>query len=133
MSLVSTLYSGSSGLDTSSQDLSVISDNIANANTIGFKAGRAEFADTLAQNIIGAGQIGTGAKLQVVQKILNQGSITISGVATDLALEGAGFFVLAGSHNGVNTTYYTRAGQFTIDKTGFLVNPENLHVQGYPA
>ena len=60
MSLVSTLYSGFSGLDGSSQDLSVIGDNIANSNTVGFKAGRAQFEDALAQTIIGAGQVGAG-------------------------------------------------------------------------
>ncbi len=133
MTLISTLFSGQSGLEGTSEDLSVIADNIANSDTIGFKSSRADFEDALAQSVLGAGQIGTGTQLQAVQKILSQGAITNTGVATDLALSGSGFFVVAGNHNGVDTNYYTRAGQFSIDKNGLLVNPDGLDVQGYSA
>lgn len=138
MSLMTALYSGASGLEVNSLELSVVGDNIANANTIGFKAGRAAFADAMAQQLVGstasgAGQRGLGVKLQLVQKIMTQGALTNTGLATDLSIEGNGFFVVKGAHNGSQGTYYTRAGQFTIDNTGYLVNLEGLQVQGYTA
>ncbi|HEY0715223.1 MAG TPA: flagellar basal body protein, partial [Polyangia bacterium] len=80
MSLMTALYAGASGLEASSLELSVVGDNIANGNTIGFKGSRAAFADAMAQNMVGGatgggGQRGLGAKLQIVQKILTQGSL----------------------------------------------------------
>lgn len=136
MSLVSSLYTGQTGLEQSSTDLSVIGDNIANSNTVGFKAGRADFSDAMAQQMLGGGgvvsQVGLGAELMSVQKILTQGALNNTGVATDLALDGSGFFVAKGSHNGRQGQFYTRAGQFTMDKTGYLVNQEGLRIQGYP-
>ena len=137
MSLTSSLYTGQTGLEASSTDLSVIGDNIANSNTVGFKASRADFSNAMAQQMIGAGgavsQIGLGAELLSVQKILTQGALNNTGIATDMALDGGGFFVVKGSHNGRTGQYYTRAGQFTMDKTGYLVNQEGLRVQGYTA
>ncbi len=136
MSLLTALNTGTSGLQANSLELSVVGDNIANANTIGFKAGRAAFEDALLQSMIGApgsGQIGLGAKLNAIQKIITQGALTNTGLATDLALEGNGSFVLAGNHNGVQGQYYTRAGQFTIDRDGFMTSLEGLKVQGYTA
>ena len=138
MSLMTALYSGASGLDANSTELSVVGDNISNANTIGFKGSRAAFADAMAQNLIGstpigAGQRGLGVKLQMVQKILSQGSLVNTGVATDLGIEGAGFFAVRGQTNGKDGTYYTRAGQFTVDQDGYLVNLTGLRVQGYTA
>ena len=71
MSLLTSLASGTTGLSSASADLSVISDNIANAGTIGFKQERAAFEDALAQTVIGgSGQIGLGSQLQSVQKIM---------------------------------------------------------------
>jgi flagellar hook protein FlgE len=72
--------------------LSVVGDNIANANTVGFKAGRASFEDSLAQTVIGgSGEIGLGVRVQSVQKILSQGALTLTGLATDMALGGKRF------------------------------------------
>jgi flagellar hook protein FlgE len=137
MSLVSSLYTGQTGLEQSSTDLSVIGDNIANANTVGFKGSRANFSNTMAQQMLGGGgvvsQVGMGAELLSVQKILTQGALSNTGVATDLALDGTGFFVVKGSHNGRQGEFFTRAGQFSMDKTGFLVNQEGLRAQGYSA
>ena len=137
MSLISSLYTGASGLEANSTDLSVIGDNIANANTIGFKESRAAFQDAMSQQMLGAGtassQMGLGVSLESVQKILTQGSISNTGVATDLAIDGNGFFVVSGAHNGMDGQFYTRAGQFTIDNSGTMVNLEGLHVQGYTA
>lgn len=134
MSLLSTLSSGTTGLQSSSLDLSVIGDNIANAATVGFKGSRANFEDALTQTVIGGdGEIGLGSHVQSVQKILTQGALTSTGIATDLALQGNGFFVLHGNHNGQTANFYTRAGQFTVDRDGYMVNQEGLRVQGFPA
>jgi flagellar hook protein FlgE len=133
MSLISSLYTGTTGLETNTQDLSIIGDNIANANTIGFKESRAAFEDQLSQQLLGAGQVGLGAKLQLSQRIFTQGSLTSTGIATDLALEGPGLFAIKGTHNGVTSTFYTRDGKFQQDKDGYLVNLEGLRVQGYQA
>ncbi|MEW6433331.1 MAG: flagellar hook protein FlgE [Myxococcota bacterium] len=133
MGLISSMYAGVSGLETNSTDLSVIGDNIANANTIGFKASRAAFEEAMAQTLIGGSQVGLGSRVQAIQRLLTQGALTGTGLATDLAIQGPGFFVVRGSHNGVDAQYYTRAGQFTIDENGDLVNLEGLKVQGYLA
>ena len=135
MSLVTALYTGATGLQSNSQELSVVGDNIANSNTIGFKGSRAAFADAMADNLLGggAGQRGLGTKLQAIQKIVSQGALTNTGLATDLAIQGNGLFVVKGSAGGQNGTYYTRAGQFTVNKDGFLVNLDGMRVQGYTA
>jgi flagellar hook protein FlgE len=138
MSLMTALYSGASGLETSSLELSVVGDNIANGNTVGFKGSRAAFSDAMAQNLIGdtgvdGGQRGLGVKLQVVQKILTQGALVNTGNATDIGIEGSGFFAVNGTRNGNNGTFYTRAGQFTLDENGYLVTLGNMKVQGYTA
>jgi flagellar hook protein FlgE len=127
------MYTGVSGLEANSTDLSVIGDNIANANTIGFKGGRAAFEDALSQSLIGGGQVGLGARVQAIQRLVTQGALTNTGLATDLAIQGGGFFVVRGNHNGADGQFYTRAGQFTIDRDGALVNLEGLKVQGYQA
>jgi flagellar hook protein FlgE len=134
MSLLTALSSGTTGLEASSLELSIVGDNIANSNTIGFKAGRAAFEDALTQSVIGGtGEIGLGSRLKSVQKILTQGALTSTGLATDLALQGNGFFVVKGNYNGQSANFYTRAGQFTIDDNGYLVNLTGLRVQGFPA
>jgi flagellar hook protein FlgE len=135
MSLVTALYTGATGLQSNSQELSVVGDNIANSNTIGFKASRAAFADAMADNLLGgsAGQRGLGVKLEAIQKIVSQGALTNTGLATDLAVQGNGLFVVKGSASGQTGTYYTRAGQFTVNKDGFLVNLDGMRVQGYTA
>jgi flagellar hook protein FlgE len=135
MSLLTSLASGTTGLSSASSELAVIGDNIANVNTVGFKSGRAAFEDTLAQTVIGGtGQIGLGSRLQSVQKLITQGALANTGVATDLALQGGGFFEVRGTTgDGRNGFYLTRAGQFTVDRTGFLVNLDGLRVQGYGA
>ncbi len=136
MSLLTALNTGTTGLEANSQELSIVGDNIANANTIGFKQGRAAFEDALVQQVIGApggGQLGLGTRLQAIQRIITQGALTQTGLSTDLAIQGPGQFILSGNHNGTQGRFYSRAGQFTVDKTGYLVNLEGLRVQGYPA
>lgn len=133
MSLMTSLYSGETGLTANSLDLSVIGDNIANGNTIGFKGSRAAFEDALAQVVMNNSQMGLGTELEKVQRLMSQGALTNTGVATDLALNGAGFFMMKGSYGGQSGNFYTRAGQFTVDNLGYLVSLNGLRVQGYPA
>jgi flagellar hook protein FlgE len=134
MSLLTALSSGTTGLEASSLELSIVGDNIANSNTIGFKSGRAAFEDALTQSVIGGtGEIGLGARLKSVQKILTQGALTSTGIATDLALQGNGFFVVKGDYNGQSANFYSRAGQFTVDDDGYMVTLGGLRVQGFPA
>lgn len=134
MSLITSLYVGASGLDASTTELSVVGDNIANSNTVGFKAARTVFADAMAQQLIGAsGQLGLGVTTMTVQKLFSQGSFTTTGLSTDIAIQGNGLFVVKGNHGGEDGTFYTRNGQFTIDKDGYLTNLEGLRVQGLQA
>jgi flagellar hook protein FlgE len=89
----------------------------------------------MADNLLGggAGQRGLGVKLEAIQKIVSQGALTNTGLATDLAIQGNGMFVVKGSAGGQTGTYYTRAGQFTVNKDGDLVNLDGMKVQGYTA
>src|SRR5687768_9404125 len=120
------MYSGVSGLRAEGEALGVVGDNIANVNTVGFKQQRVVFQDVLGHSIL-AGQSsalpGSGVKVGDIQQLFNQGSLANTGVSTDLALNGDGFFVVKGAVEGVSGNFFTRAGQFTLDKSGFLVNP----------
>ena len=132
MSLFSTLNTATSGLVVSSSNLGVIGDNIANMNTVGFKGSRSEFADFLPADVFGlAGpsQLGKGAGMNNLQTIFGQGALENSENPIDLAIAGDGFFKV---NDGVGD-YYTRAGQFYIDKDGFVVNAQGLNLQGYNA
>ncbi len=136
MSLLTSLSTATSGLQANSLELTVIGDNIANANTIGFKQGRAAFEDALAQQLIGlagGGQLGLGTRLQAIQRLITQGAMSQTSNATDLAIQGSGYFLLKGNHSGLQGSFYTRDGQFTVNKDGYLVNLEGLRVQGYQA
>lgn len=130
MGILSSLYTGVSGLTAQGEALGVIGDNIANANTTGFKASRAEFQDIISKSlkgILGGNQIGRGVKIGAVNPILIQGNIDATEKATDLAISGDGYFVLRGSDG----ESYTRDGSFHFDKDGFLVTNDNQRVQGY--
>lgn len=132
MGILSSLYTGVSGLTAQGEALSVIGDNIANANTVGFKASRAEFADVYSKSlkgILGGNQIGRGVKLAAVSSILMQGNVDATEKATDLAISGEGYFVLNGS-DGVS---FTRDGSLHFDREGFLVTKDNQRVQGFQA
>lgn len=130
------MYTGVSGLRAEGEALGVVGDNIANVNTVGFKRERAIFQDVLGHSIL-AGTTsalpGSGVRMGDVQQIFTQGSLANTGIATDIALNGDGFFVVNGTVDGITGNFYTRAGQMNIDKDGYLVNPNGLEVQGYAA
>lgn len=134
MAIISSLYTGVSGLAANGTAMSIIGDNIANTNTVGFKSGRASFGDVLSQNLVGSSgeyQIGRGTMLTSVSPVFTQGSFQSTESGLDMAIDGDGFFAVNDTAN--NATYYTRAGQFSVDKSGYLVNPEEYRVQGYLA
>jgi len=130
------MFSGVSGLRAEGEALGVVGDNIANGNTVGFKTQRAVFQDVLGHSILAGTSSalpGSGVRMGDVQQLFTQGSITNTGVSTDVALNGDGFLVVAGTVDGITGNFYTRAGQLTIDNDGFLVNQQGLNVQGYLA
>ncbi len=132
MSILSSLYTGVSGMSAQGQALGVIGDNIANANTIGFKASRAEFQDIISKNlkgILGGNQIGRGVKIGAVNPILSQGNIDATEKATDLAISGDGYFKVKGSDG----ESFTRDGSFHFDREGYLVTNDKQRVQGFSA
>lgn len=136
MSVLRAMFSGVSGLRAESEAIAVVGDNIANVNTIGFKAQRAVFEDVLGHSILaGTSSVlpGSGVRMGAVQQLFTQGSLSNTGVATDVALNGDGFIVVGGTVDGITGNFFTRAGQLTIDNDGFIVNPQELNVQGYIA
>ena len=129
MAIFGALSTARSGLIATGASLSVIGNNIANVNTVGFKGSRTEFADLLSAQGGGgsAGKIGLGTRIGRISAAFTQGNIESTGRPTDLAIEGNGFFVI-GSGDG-NT--FTRAGNFRLDADGRLVTFQGLPVQGF--
>ncbi len=136
--MLRSLYAGVSSLRNHQMKMDVLGNNIANINTIGYKGGRINFSESLNQTLataqpgLGTGyvnpmQVGLGMKAVSIQNNFSQGSLENTGVQTDLALEGDGFFVLQGT----NGRLYTRAGQFFFNADGKLVNQKGLAVQGW--
>jgi flagellar hook protein FlgE len=122
---------GLSGLSGASSDLYVIGNNIANANTVGFKQGQAQFADMYANSVASAvnNQIGIGTQMSEVQQQFGQGTITTTSQALDVAINGNGFFQL--SNNGENV--YSRNGVFNLASNGTIVNAQGQTLMGYAA
>lgn len=136
MSIFSSMYIGMSGMKVNEHAIGIVGDNIANMNTIGFKASRGQFEDLLNQTILGsagASQVGQGATLAGVERLHLQGALLGTGVSTDLAIGGNGFFIVNGSTAGTTGNFYTRNGQFHMDKDGYLVNAHGFKLQGYLA
>ena len=123
---------GLSGLNVCSKALDVVSNNIANAGTVGFKSSDAHFADVYAGALNGASskQIGIGVSLMAVQQNFNQGNLTVTSNALDMAINGNGFFRVQKSPDD-QTGYYTRNGQFHLNKDGYIVNSNGTFLTGY--
>ncbi|MBI4530646.1 MAG: flagellar hook-basal body complex protein, partial [Candidatus Latescibacteria bacterium] len=133
------IFAAVSGIQSHQTRINVIGNNIANLNTVGFKAGRAVFQDALVQTFREAtgrrgglagtnpSQVGLGATVGAIDNVFTQGTIQTTGKTTDLAVEGKGFFILS---NGA-TRVFTRSGSFSFDDVGRLINPANgFVVQG---
>ncbi|GAB3735796.1 flagellar hook protein FlgE [Luteimonas pelagia] len=118
-----------SGMNAASADLNVTSNNIANANTTGFKQSRAEFGDVFAASAYGLSRnaIGAGVRLAAVAQQFGQGNVDFTGRNLDLALSGQGFFTLSDG----GATVYSRAGNFGADREGYVVNPAGQRLQVY--
>lgn len=132
MGILSSMYTGITGLQGQGEALSIYSDNLANANTTGYKVSRPEFQDVIAKSLkglLGGNQIGRGVRLAAVNPIFSQGSIVQTESATDLAITGDGFFVI----NGIDGRSFSRNGAFHFDKDGKLINADNYKVQGFQA
>jgi len=132
MGILRSFTIGVSGLNASGQGMGVISDNIANAGTNGFKSSRAEFQDVLAvslKGIEGGDQFGAGTKLGHIKPLMTQGDITRTDSVTDLAISGDGFFKVSApaGHS------YTRDGSFHFDKEGRLVSMDGYPILGFQA
>ena len=126
MALTGALFAGVSGINSNGNAMNIIGDNIANANTIGFKSSRAVFFDLLSADV-GGTKIGLGSRLATSDRLFVQGGVETTNSTTDLAIQGKGLFILREPQGG---TFFSRAGQFSVDKDGNLVNPGGLRVQG---
>ncbi|MDR2006148.1 MAG: flagellar hook-basal body complex protein [Acidaminococcales bacterium] len=135
------LYTRVSGLANHQTRMDVLSNNIANVNTIGFKSSRTIFQDMLSQTVQGATaprgnvggvnakQIGLGVKTSSIDILFTASSFQTTNVNTDLAINNDGFFIV----NNGNQSYYTRAGNFYFDAEGNFITSEGLHVMGWNA
>jgi len=138
MSLYSAFYASLSGLSSNANALGVIGNNLANLNTIGYKTSTVSFQDLYSSALSGASvqgngnpiQIGLGASLASVAQDFSQGSPQATGTVTNMALQGEGFFTLQNTSGG---SAYTRSGNFSVDKSGFLVDPSGNKVMGWNA
>lgn len=125
MAILGALSIARSGLIATGNALSVTGNNIANVNTIAFKGSRSEFSDLLAG--VGTGSIGLGTRLAAVTASFSQGGVESTGRATDIAIQGNGFFVVRDG----TSQLYTRKGNFTLNPDGALSTESGLPLQGY--
>lgn len=134
MGVLSSMYVANSGLNAMGTDMSVIGNNITNLNTVGFKQGRAVFADVYGEtltgrsNMLNTSQPGSGVYVEAIQHEFSQGSIQATTNGLDLAIQGNGFMTVKGK-NGQN--FFTRNGQMALDKSGRIVDVEGRALQGY--
>jgi flagellar hook protein FlgE len=130
---VGSFSAGLSGLNANAVYLSVIGNNLANINTIGFKSSAVTFMDLVSQTVGGAAanpmQVGLGVVTGSISPVFSQGAIENTREATNVAIQGGGFFVVRGTEGNA----YTRAGNFSFDSNGTLVTPDGYKVQGWTA
>lgn len=118
-----------SGLQEFQQNIDIIGNNIANVNTTGYKGSRADFEDTFSQALGPDIQVGSGVTTATTASNFSQGTINNTGVGSDLAVSGNGYFVVRNTSD--NAQFVTRAGDFHVDDSGYLVTNDGLRVQGY--
>ena len=139
--MLSSLTSGVSGLDSFQEQMDVIGNNIANLNTTGYKAATVDFADAFS-NVLNAPsggsssasgtnpiQVGTGVSITAIDNNWTQGAISSTGISSDLAVSGNGFFTVKDTTSG--NTFATRDGTFSVDPNGYLITANGDRVQGY--
>ncbi|MCH8531708.1 MAG: flagellar hook-basal body complex protein [Saccharospirillum sp.] len=121
---------GLSGVSAANKDLQVTGNNIANASTTGFKASRTEFGDAYTNSFLGTGQkkAGAGVNVENIGQKFEQGNISQTNSALDLAIDGNGFFVTKYPNN---TVTYTRSGIFGIDRNGYITSNQGANLQGF--
>jgi flagellar hook protein FlgE len=130
------LYSAVSGLSVNADGMSVISNNIANANTKGYKNDRAEFEDLLSTSLNENSNLGRGARLRAITTSYTQGALSNTGMITDMGIQGDGFFMVKNDSTEVqesNGMFFTRQGSFRFNKDGFITDVNGGKVQGYMA
>ncbi|MCC6933472.1 MAG: flagellar hook protein FlgE [Deltaproteobacteria bacterium] len=131
--IIEGLFAGRAGIQSHGAAISVLADNIANANTVGYKTSRGEFVDLLAGNLGGAGSstaVGSGSSVKKVTQLFTQGSFEYTGRGLDVGIDGNGFFILEDSSS---TRFYSRAGNLSVDSEGNVRNQNGLSVLGFPA
>jgi flagellar hook protein FlgE len=124
---IGSFSAGLSGLTANAIALNVIGNNLANINTVGYKASTVAFEDLVSQTVAGSGQVGLGVAIGTIAPVFSQGAIESTREATNAAIQGNGFFIV----NSPDGNSYTRAGNFTFDDDGTLVTPDGHKVQGY--
>src|SRR5262245_26832021 len=139
--MLRSLNSGVSGVQQFQERLDVIGNNIANSNTIAFKSGRADFADTFSETLQASApglngqaatpamQIGSGVTTASIRNQFGQGVLSSTGIKEDLSIAGDGFFMVKDIPSGLE--FATRAGDFHLDQSGHLVTNEGLRLQGF--
>ena len=130
MGILTSMFTAVSGLSTYGNALGVIGNNIANVGTVGFKGSRSSFAELVSSSLSSSQQVGLGVRVASVDGNFSQGSLNTTGNTLDLAVNGDGFFQL---QNSAGANFYSRAGQFQLDKLGEVVDPTGHLLQGYQA
>lgn len=122
-----------SGLNAATNNLTVIGNNIANSNTVGFKESRSEFVDSYNDSVSGISKVqpGSGVRLAQVAQQFNQGNVDLTGNTLDLAINGEGFFTLADNPTDVNSHVYSRNGAFHVNKEGIVTNSQGQALLAY--
>jgi flagellar hook protein FlgE len=132
MSLFGALFSGVSGMSAQSTALGIISDNISNVNTVGYKGTQARFATLVTESATDNSFTPGGVQSRPYALVDQQGLLQSSASPTDVAISGRGFFVVNQSANGTGDTLYTRAGSFHQDNLGNMINTAGFYLQGWP-
>ncbi|MBY0356045.1 MAG: flagellar hook-basal body complex protein [Rickettsiales bacterium] len=132
MSLYGALFTGVSGLNAQGQKIAIISDNIANVNTVGYKEAKASFESLVVNAATTTAYSPGGVRSNTVQNISKQGIVSSTSAPTDIALSGSGFFTVSARADGSGETLYTRAGSFRQDRLGNFVNANGFYLKGWP-